>query len=129
MREVEILKLIDKAKEYSLNSFVPHTGIAVGSCVLTEDNMVFGGCSVETFTPSASLGAAGVAVIKAISEGYIEVKVLCIYSDGNSLPTFSGMDRDFVFQFGPDAEVILACDDRYETYKMYELLPFSKREE
>jgi len=115
MREVEILKLIDKAKEYSLNSFVPHTGIAVGSCVLTEDNMVFGGCSVETFTPSASLGAAGVAVIKA--------------SDGNSLPTFSGMDRDFVFQFGPDAEVILACDDRYETYKMYELLPFSKREE
>jgi len=128
MREVEVLKLIDKAKEFALNSFVPHTGIAVGACVLTSENMVFGGCAVENYTLSASVGATSVAVLKAVSEGYTEIKVVCVYTEGGELPLFTGNERDIVYQFGQDAEVILACDDRYENYKMFELLPFSKRD-
>lgn len=128
MREVEILKLIDKAKEFSLNSFVPHTEQAVGACVLTKENMIFGGCAIENFALSAATGATSVAVLKAVSEGYTEIKTVCLYIEGSELPSLSGLERDVIFQFGQDAEIIFACDGKYETYKMYELLPFSKRD-
>ncbi len=128
MRESDVEKLIDKAKEFSLNSFVLHTGEAVGACALTSDNVVFGGCAIENFSLSASIGAAGVAVLKAVSAGYTNIKLVCIYTEGNSLPAIMGNERDIIFQFGEDAEIILACDTKHETYKMYELLPVTKRD-
>lgn len=128
MRESDVIKLINKAKEFSQNSFVLHTGEAVGACVLTSDNMVFGGCAIENFSLPASTGAAAVAVLKAVSEGYTNIKVVCIYTEGEYLPAVMGNERDIIFQFGQDAEVILACDAKHEKYKMYELLPFTKRD-
>ena len=129
MREVDVLKLIDKAKGFSLNSFVPHTGVAVGACVLTNENMVFGGCAIENYSLNATCGAVSVAILKAVSEGYTEIKTVCVYSEGEKFPSITGVERDVIFQFGPDAEIVIACDGKYETYKMYELLPFSKRED
>lgn len=124
MTQQQIAQLIEKAKGFAENSFVPLTEDAVGACALTAENILFGGCTIETAVPSASVGAAAVAILKAVSEGGIEIKAVCIYK-AEKMPYLSGLERDIMVQFGKSALVILACDEKYETYRVYELMPFS----
>jgi len=126
MTEKEIEKMIEKAKTASENSFIPYSEIAVGASVLTSEKILFSGCAVDT--PDQNFKAALVAILKAVSEGQVEIKAVCAYRSGKKLPYLSGIEREIVWQFGKKerATVILACDEMYEKYHINELLPFSR---
>jgi len=125
MTEREILKLIEKARESADNSFIPYTEIAVGASVLTKDNLLIGGCAIDT--PNIILGAASVAILKAVSEGRLELKAVCVYCAGERLPYLNGIDREIASQFGKRMTVILSNDVSYERYHIDDFMPFNRQ--
>jgi len=125
MNEQQIETLIEKAKQFSNNSFVPFSSVPQGACVLTDDDILIGGCSVENFDLSCSSSAVSVAVLKAVSEGKTNIKAVAVYSAGKNLPYLTGSDRQLVYQFGKGAEVIVANGEKWEKFSTFELLPFA----
>lgn len=125
MTEEEKQKLIEKAKQFSSNAFVPYSLVPFGACVLTEDNIIFGGCNVENCDLSCSFCAVTVAVLKAVSEGYNKIKAVAVYSAGKTMPYLSGKARQIVYQFGKNAEIIVANDEKMESFNIFEMLPFA----
>ena len=125
MREEEIETLLEKAKQFANNSFVPFSSVPEGACVLTDDNILIGGCAVENADLSCSASAVSVAVLKAVSEGHTKIKAVIVYSSGKKLPYLTGSARQIVHQFGENAEVFVANDEKVEKYSMFELLPFA----
>lgn len=125
MREEEIATLVEKAKEFSNNSFVPYSSVPQGACVLTSDDIIIGGCTVENVDLTCTSSAVSVAVLKAVSEGHTEIKAVAVYSSGKNLPYLTGTARQLVHEFGKNAEVFIANDEKVEKYNIYELLPFA----
>lgn len=125
MSEEEKQKLLEKAKEFSCNAFVPYSLVPCGACVLTEENILIGGCNVENCDLSCSFCAASVAVLKAVSEGYNKIKAVAVYSAGKTLPYLSGSARQIIHQFGKNAEIIIANNEKCETFNIFEMLPFA----
>ena len=125
MSEDEIKTLIEKAKEFSNFSFVPVSSTAQGACVLTDENILIGGCNVENLDLSCSEDAVSVAVLKAVSEGQTKIKAIAVYSNSKNLPYLTTKARSLVCQFGKNAEIIVANDYKKEMFKAFELLPFA----
>lgn len=125
MTEGEIETLIEKAKQFSNNAYVPFSGIPQGACVLTDDDILIGGCAVENFDLSCSSSAVCVAILKAVSEGKTSIKAISVYSSGKNLPYLTGSERQLAYQFGKGAEIIIANDEKWEKFKAFELLPFA----
>ncbi len=109
-----ISKLIDTAKQYADNSYCPYSNVAVGSSILCTDNVIFGGCNIETGDFSASSFSAGDTVIaKAISEGHNEILALCLYSK-NNLVYPNATTRQYLCEFNDEVKIIIANDETYE---------------
>jgi cytidine deaminase len=109
-----IERLIDTAKKYADNSYCPYSNVAVGSALLCVDNVIFGGCNIENEDFSApSFSAGDTALSKAISEGYNDLRVLCLYSEKN-LPYPNAVTRQHYFEFNPYIKIIVANADGYE---------------
>ena len=125
MNENQIETLIEKAKHFSNNSYVPFSGVPQGACVLTDDDILIGGCAVENFDLSCSSSAVSVAILKAVSEGKTQIKAVSVYSGGKNLPYLTGTERQLVYQFGKNAEIIISNDEKWEKYMAFELLPFA----
>lgn len=125
MREEEVKTLIDKAKDFANFSYVPFSSVPQGACVLTGENILIGGCSVENVDLSCSVDSISVAILKAVSEGQTQIKAVAVYSSGKNLPYLTASARQLVYQFGKNAEIIIANDGRCENFKAFELLPFA----
>lgn len=123
MTEMEIAKLIERAKKNSTNSFIPFSEQAIGAVALSNENVLYGGCALDTH--ATNFGASTVAILKAVSEGATEFKIVCIYQEGFKLPVVRGFDRDIIEQFGKKALIILAHDGGFEKYSIREFLPLS----
>ena len=72
MEEEAINRLIEKAKQFSYNSYCPYSQIPIGACVLTSNGMVYGGCNIENVAFECSSGAVEVAVQKGIFSSSVE---------------------------------------------------------
>ena len=96
-------ELMSKAKQASLNAYVPYSRFAVGAAIECTDGTVFTGCNVE----NAALGST-------------------IYADSENWCTPCGACRQFLAEFSPEMEVLCAkAGDRYVSYKLSELLPYT----
>jgi homotetrameric cytidine deaminase len=67
MSEKDHKKLIELAKQASLNSYSPYSKFAVGCCIETTDGQVFSGCNVENISFGLTICAERAAVFSAIS--------------------------------------------------------------
>lgn len=124
MDKIVIDKLIEKAKQAGERAYCPCSEMPVGACVLTRSGMIFTGCNIETTALAGSIGAMEVAIAKAISEGESNIIAIASYcSEKMVFPT--GNERQFLREFTERAEIICATQDRIETFKIQELLPFS----
>ena len=123
MNKELIMKLTERARAASDNSYCPYTSVATGCALLVEDNMIFTGCNVELRTLSGSLSAGQVAIIKAVSEGFTKFRAICFFSAEN-MPFPSGAERDLLSEFNPMIDVIVANDQTYSLHTLYQLFPF-----
>ena len=109
-----IARLIDTAKNYADNAYCPYSNVAVGAAVLCADNIILGGCNIETGDYAAPSFSAGDTVIaKAISEGYTQMLALCLYSR-DALIYPNATTRQYLCEFNHKIKIIVANEQTYE---------------
>ena len=117
-------ELMSKAKQASMNAYVPYSRFAVGAALECEDGTVYTGCNVENAAYGDTICAERTAVVKAVSEGQRSFTRIAIYGEGKGYCMPCGSCRQVLAEFSPDMEVLCAkAGDRYVSYKLSELLP------
>jgi cytidine deaminase len=116
--------LVSAATEARERAFAPYSGFRVGAALLAEDGIVVAGCNVESASYGLTICAERVALVKGISEGHRRFTRICVVADTDRLTPPCGACRQLLWEFAPEATVILANlkGDTAE-YAMRELLP------
>jgi cytidine deaminase len=106
------------------NAFAPYSRFRVGAALETEDGTVIPGCNVESASYGLTICAERVALVKAVSEGHTRFQRVAVVAETAELTPPCGACRQLLWEFAPDAEVILAnLEGKTERYTMRELLP------
>ena len=123
-RENELVKKAMEAKE---KAYAPYSKFKVGAAVLTESGEIFTGANVENSSYGATICAERIAVLKAVLDGFREIKAIAISSDSDELIFPCGICRQVIFEFGKIDTIILCSDNRgnFETHTLGELLPYA----
>jgi len=123
---MEDINLVISAKKASENAIVPFSGFRVGAALLSSDGRLFTGCNIENHSLSMSVCAEQVAFTNAISSGVREFEKIAVWADCKTHVTPCGKCRQLIFEFAPNADVIMAnreCD--FVTRPIEELLPMA----
>ncbi|MCL2229453.1 MAG: cytidine deaminase [Firmicutes bacterium] len=122
MNKELVIKLIERARSFSENAYCPYTNVPVGCAIMTDDNIIFGGCNIENGVLGASLDAGEVAIAKAISEGHTRFLAICFWC-GGKIPYPSGKVRQIISEFSNDINMIFANDETYSWQKISDIFP------
>jgi len=120
------IELIKAAIDATANAYAPYSNFKVGAALLTESGEVFQGCNIENSTYGATICAERTAMAKAVSEGHRAFQAIAVVSVSNgNEPTYPcGICRQFLYEFMPEAEVIVSdLEFNYKVYTVSELLP------
>lgn len=121
MDKKQLVKVALEAKE---KAYSPYSQFKVGAALLTKSGKIFTGCNVEVASYGGTICAERTALVKAISEGEKEFQALCCVADTEDYCTPCGICRQFIYEFGPEVEVIMANKrGEYRTASIAELLP------
>jgi cytidine deaminase len=126
MSEKDHKKLIELAKQASLNSYSPYSKFAVGCCIETTDGQVFSGCNVENISFGLTICAERAAVFSAISAAgpATRIKKAIIYTPTDLPTTPCGACRQVLKEFGADLLVVSVSKKGEElSFMIDELLP------
>jgi cytidine deaminase len=118
-----IVKLIEKAKAAADNAYCPYTNLPIGCALLAEENLIFSGCNIEFAERANSRSAGEVALFMAMSQGYMRFTTVCFYS-AERMPYPSGVVLQMLSEFNTMIKIIVATDENFSVYSLYELLPF-----
>lgn len=123
--QVDVRSMIAMARRARDFAFAPFSRFKVGASIRTRDGRIFTGCNIENASFGLTLCAERTAIFKAISEGTREFTQVVIVTDASKLTPPCGACRQVLWEFAPDAEVILA-NVRGHTMrlKMSALLPW-----
>ncbi|MCR4925909.1 MAG: cytidine deaminase [Clostridiales bacterium] len=128
---MNVLELIEQAKEAAKYSYSPYSSFTVGAALLAKSGEVYLGCNIENAAFSPSCCAERTAFFKAVSEGEREFEAIAIVGgkDGNfEIPCPPcGVCRQVMSEFCSfDFKIYLGTDtDEYAQYSLGELLPAS----
>ncbi len=116
----ELYRTADKAKA---NAYAPYSDFQVGAALLAGSGKVYTGVNVENSSFGGTICAERTAFLKAISEGERTFKAIAVASgEGEALPC--GICRQFMYEFGPDLEVITGeNEDSLRVQTLSQLLP------
>ena len=101
-------RLISKALEAKKLAYAPYSNFPVGAALMTSSGKIFTGCNVELASYGGTICAERTAIVKAISEGARDIKAICCVADTEDFCTPCGICRQFIYEFGPEIEVIMA---------------------
>ena len=130
MEDSKLIEIAKKAREFSCPAISEYK---VGAALLTKEGKVFMGCNIED--PSGigitNICAERCAVIKAISEGYMDFEKIAVVGGKEDckeecLPC--GACRQYLNSFCPDIKVLTIKNENIKTYSLNELLPHSFNE-
>lgn len=118
-------RLVSLAKIASEKSYSPYSGFPVGAAILTPDGTTFSGCNIENASFGLTICAERCAILKAISEGYRDLRTIVIYTPTPEPSPPCGSCRQFFTEFSPTAEVVCVCDgDAIIRSEAVNLLPY-----
>jgi cytidine deaminase len=117
-------ELIAAAAAVRERAFAPFSGFLVGAALEAADGTVVTGCNVESASYGLTCCAERVAVFKGVSEGKPRFVRVVVVADTEKLTPPCGACRQVLWEFAPDAEVILAnLVGVVRRFTMRELLP------
>lgn len=116
----ELFKTADSVKK---NAYAPFSGFCVGAALLAESGRIYTGVNVENSSYGGTICAERTAFTKAISEGERSFRAIAIAAgEGVAMPC--GICRQFMYEFGPDIEVITGeNEENLRVHRLDELLP------
>ena len=107
-----------------MNAYTPYSHFNVGAAIECTDGTVFTGCNIENAALGSTICAERTACCKAVSEGHKEFLRIAIYADSQDYCYPCGACRQFLAEFSPDMEVLIAKGGgQYVSYKLSTLLP------
>ena len=105
-------------------AFAPYSQFRVGAALQAEDGTLIGGCNVESASYGLTICAERVAIVKGVSEGHHRFTRVAVVTDTPTPTPPCGACRQLLWEFAPDAEVILAnLTGTVVRYAVRELLP------
>lgn len=120
--------LVAAARAVREHAFAAHTNVKVGAALLTTDGKIFTGCNIESPSDIFHICAERAALIKMITEGYRTFTRVAVVSDFQTPIPPCGFCRQAMFEFAPDAEVIMCTlTGKSRTITLAELLPLAYR--
>ncbi|CAK1555607.1 unnamed protein product [Leptosia nina] len=127
-----VQNLIREAVKIREKAYCPYSNFAVGAALLTEeDTKVYTGCNIENAAMSPTLCAERTAIPKAVSDGYLKIKMIAIVAhQKDSFTAPCGVCRQTLSEFrGSDGDVqIYLCKptmDQVLCTSLSEILPLS----
>lgn len=116
--------LIAAATAVRLRAFAPFSRFLVGAALEADDSTIVTGCNVESASYGLTMCAERVAVFKGVSEGRRRFRRVAVVADTDAPTPPCGACRQILWEFAPDAEVVLAnLAGKVVRYTMRELLP------
>ena len=117
-------ELVERAFSMLERSYVPYSHFPVGAALECADGSVFTGCNVENAAYGSTICAERTAVVKAVSEGHRDDFVrIAIVGNSTDYCWPCGACRQFLFEFAPDLECLIARGDHeYVKLPLRELL-------
>ena len=105
-------------------AFAPYSQFRVGAAVEAVDGTVIPGCNVESASYGLTMCAERVAVFAGVALGYGCFKRVAVVTDTAAPTPPCGACRQVLWEFAPDAEVVIAnLTGTVLRYTLRELLP------
>lgn len=120
-KERELLK--SAAKNNIQNAHAFYSNFPVSASVITKSGKVFTGVNIENSTYNLGICAERVAIFKAVSEGYLDLEAIAIYSPSNQLVTPCGSCRQIIYEFINSGKVISFNEHKSIEENISDLLP------
>jgi cytidine deaminase len=117
-------QLLQLAKQVSDNAYAPYSKFKVGAALITEDGTYFTGCNVENASYGLTLCAERNAIAEMVAHGHRKFDAIAISAHEASECYPCGACRQWLYEFGKDARVIVETDDdSYKEIAVTDLLP------
>ncbi|MGG1677453.1 cytidine deaminase [Neobacillus sp. NRS-1170] len=105
---MNIVQLIDEAKNAREKAYVPYSKFGVGAALLTTDGKVYKGCNIENAAYSMCNCAERTALFKALSEGDRNFQMLAVVADTERPCSPCGACRQVISELCPkEMKVVL----------------------
>lgn len=101
-------KLIAAATDARTRAFAPFSKFQVGAALEAADGTLVTGCNVESVSYGLSICAERVAIFKGVSDGLRRFKRVAVVTDVATPASPCGACRQLLWEFAPDAEVLMA---------------------
>lgn len=128
LSQEEIYKLIDCAKEYRQNAFIPDSDHKVGACILTKYDNYYGGCNIRSNISGMGTCAERCAIDHAVSHGEYVFRALAVVDSYLNYPCGACLQYLLQFQEIDDDEPIIIIVAKYngehQIVSLDQLLPF-----
>lgn len=115
--------LVKLANNIKQNAYAPYSNFHVGAALIGNSGKVYTGVNVENSSYGATICAERTAILKAISEGERNIKVLAIASDSEDYTYPCGICRQVILEFA-DENLVILCSNNKGEYKVFSLNEF-----
>jgi cytidine deaminase len=95
------------ARQARRRAYAPYSKFLVGAAVLAGSGKVYTGCNVENASYGLTCCAERTAIFKAVAAGERRLRAVAIALDAPDAGAPCGACRQVIFEFGPDADVVL----------------------
>ena len=117
-------QLVEAARRGRMFAVAPYSHFLVGAALLTGDGQIVTGCNVENASYGLTMCAERVALLKALSDGHREFKMIAVVADTNAPTPPCGPCRQLLWEYCGDIPVVLAnLQTIAGTHQMRDLLP------
>lgn len=119
-------QLVAAARQAAAHAYCPYSRFRVGAAVLTDKGDIFVGCNVENASYGLTICAERNAIFQAVASqpGAPAIRAVVVFTPTPEPTAPCGACRQVINEFGPDAEVISACNGpSVIAHRLTELLP------
>jgi cytidine deaminase len=121
---VTVDPLVAAAMEARTKAFAPYSHFHVGAAILADDGTIVIGCNVESASYGLTVCAERLALFSAVARGLRRFTRIAIVTDTPTPTSPCGACRQVLWEFAPEAEVVLAnLAGRVQKYTVRELIP------
>jgi cytidine deaminase len=89
-------------------AFAPYSKFHVGAALETDTGAIVMGCNVESASYGLTMCAERIAIFKGVSEGLRRFVKVAVVTDTDAPTPPCGACRQLLWEFAPDAVVLLA---------------------